>query len=63
MKTYTVTRSVPKKECPWLDRDIEVGEKVYEYLGCTYGCISSGQAVSFEPGKTPFFEIPRNALT
>ena len=39
------------------------GTIVYDYGGYTYGCISSkGEAFTMEDGKTPFFEIPRNAV-
>lgn len=39
------------------------GDTVYAFWGCTYGCISpGGQAVSKEPGKGPFFEVPLDAV-
>jgi hypothetical protein len=60
---YILTRDVPRIECPWLDWDMEKGEHVYAYTGCTYGCVSdNGRAVSKVEGKTPFFELPRDAL-
>lgn len=62
MKTYIVVRDVPKSECHWLERTIRKGEIVHEYDGCTYGCVGAGRAVTFEAGKTPFFELPRDAL-
>ena len=55
-------RRVTKTECHWLDEDLPAGIKVYEYRGCTYGCIGAGIAVTLEPNKTPFFEIPRDAV-
>lgn len=58
-----LNRDVTPKECPWLARTIRAGERVYDYHGCTYGCIASGRAVTFEDGKTPFFELPRDALS
>lgn len=62
MKTYTLIRDVPRSECNWLDRTVRKGETVYEFTGCTYGCIGSGEAVTFEAGENPFFELPANAL-
>ena len=60
----TLTRAVTREECPWLHRDFAEGETVYDYHGPTYGAISpAGRAVSEEPGKTPFLEIPRAALS
>lgn len=39
------------------------GQIVYRYRGCTYGCIPpDGEAVTFEPDITPFFEVPADAL-
>lgn len=61
MRKLITTRKVTKEECPWLDKDIEEGSTVYEYFGCTYGCISSGIAVSAVDGVDPFFEIPHDA--
>lgn len=59
----TLTRDVPKSECPWLDRDMREGEAVYRFSGVTYGCLGpNGIAVSAEPDATPFFEMPRDAL-
>jgi len=58
-----VTRKVTIKECWWLDDNIPAGTIVYRYDGCTYGCCTdNGIACSFEDGKTPFFELPLNAL-
>jgi hypothetical protein len=58
-----LTRDVSRLECPWLDADMVKGQSVWTYEGCTYGCVSSnGRAVSKEEGKTPFFELPRDAL-
>jgi len=62
-KTYVLTRSVKRKECPWLDRNFKKGEKVFAYHGCTYGCISfEGSAFTVKPGETPFFELPNNSV-
>lgn len=57
-----LARAITKTECPWLDADLPEGTVVHRYDGCTYGCIGAGIAVSKEPGKTPFFEIPRDAV-
>lgn len=59
-----LTRRVTRDECPWLDRDFEVGETVYLYSGATYGCIGpAGIACSIDPDMGPFFELPRAALS
>lgn len=59
---FKVIRKVTMEECPWLDRDIEEGEIVEEYDGCTYGCITyKGVAVMIE-GIEGFSELPINAL-
>lgn len=49
---------------PWMrEADaVEAGEIVYVYPGPTYGCIGAGIAVTREPGREPFFEVPRDAL-
>ena len=63
MKQFELTRGVNLDECPWLDREFKKGDKVYEYPGYTYGCISfGGMACTEEWDKTPFFELPDNAL-
>ena len=63
MKKFQLVRDVTTDECPWLDRDFLVGEVVYPYHGNTYGCITfNGVAVTEVPDKTPFLEIPEDAL-
>lgn len=57
-----LTRSVTKAECPWLDEDLPAGLEVHKFSGCTYGCVGAGVAVTRELGKTPFFEVPRDAV-
>lgn len=47
-----LTRDVTPEECPWLNETIKRGTTVSD----------SGKAVTKEDGKTPFFEIPREAL-
>ncbi len=65
---YRIKRIVTKKECHWLDNDIQEGATVYKFDGNTYGCISSsGTAVTFSMVRADnidnsFFEIPRDAL-
>lgn len=64
MQQGMLNRNVTKKECYWLDEDLLKGTVVYEYGGCTYGCISSnGIAVTKKPDKAPFFEVPLDAIT
>lgn len=58
-----LTRNVTKEECPWLDEDVCKGDIVFIYTGPTYGCISSGIAVSSVENETPFFELPTDVLT
>ena len=60
MSTYIVTRNVGRVECPWLERDLVKGEKLFQYwdrkpsstefLWCRFGVLG-------EP-----FEVPENAL-
>ena len=55
-------REVTMEECPWLDRNMEEGELVEEFTGCTYGCITySGTACNIK-GMEGFRELPTNAL-
>lgn len=63
MKQYFTRKRITKKECPWLDKSLPKGLKVYPYYGATYGCVSpSGIAVTLVDDQTPFFEIPRIKL-
>jgi hypothetical protein len=57
-----LVRSVTRDECFWLDEDLPIGMKVHIYRGCTYGCVGDGIAVTLEPGKMPFFEVPCDAI-
>ena len=63
--TYEVVRTLTKDDCPWLDADIPKGTRVTIFHGHTYGVISrSGVAVTMgAAGDTPFFEVPRDALS
>jgi hypothetical protein len=57
-------------EIPWpawhlvpLPAEFKPGRIVWEYLGCTYGCMSGDEvAVSLQPGKAPFYGVPLGAL-
>lgn len=63
MKKFKINRKVTQEECPWLEETFEIDTIVFEYCGCTYGCISpNGVPVTFAPNETPFSEIPKNAL-
>ena len=63
MKVLILTRRVTQEECPWLDRDYELGETVWSYGGAVYGCIGpTGTAVCAKSAELPFFELPNNAL-
>ena len=56
-------RNVTKEECSWLDKTFEKDDEVFQYYGCTYGCISNyGVACSIEKDKEPFFELPLNSV-
>lgn len=63
-RALKITRDIDKNEQPWMGDGevIYAGETVYEFHGCTYGCIGDGIAVSREPGKEPFFEVPQDAV-
>jgi len=56
-----LNRTVTQQECCWLKHDYEQGTKVTEYLDCTYGCIDTGIAITFESEKC-FREIPYDAI-
>ncbi len=56
-----LTRSLTKKEYPWIPKYLKKGTVVYEYIYCVYGDISSrGIAVSLVPNETPFFEVKKS---
>jgi hypothetical protein len=57
-----LTRDVIKEECSWLSDPHFKGDEVFEYHGCTYGCIANGIACSEVDGETPFFELPRDSV-
>ena len=60
-----LVRNVTRQECWWLSADLmEEGKEVYEYAGYTYGCVSSsGIAVSDQPDKNPFYEVPADSVS
>jgi hypothetical protein len=63
MTDFLVSRDVTTDECEWLDETVKQGTVVHKFYGATYGCIGpSGVAVIFSE-KTPFFELPYDALT
>lgn len=66
MKTdkFTITRRLDKQERHWISDPIEAGTTMYDYTGCTYGCVShEGRALTHDPnGGTPFLEIPNDAF-
>ena len=61
---YKLNRNVTIEECDWLKRDMEKGEIVFSFGGCTYGCVSpNGIACTEVKNETPFFELPEDCLT
>lgn len=63
-RPFLVIKTIDKSVQPWMDENevIIKGEVVYSYPYCTYGCIGEGIAVTLFPGKTPFFEVPRDCV-
>lgn len=64
-RTLRVTR--PFHIDDWLDGtlapEFTPGMIVHEYRGATYGCVTpAGVAVTLQPGTTPFYEVPRDAV-
>lgn len=63
-RTLHVTRTVRLDD--WLDGqpapEFTPGMVVHEYKGATYGCVRDGVAVTLEPGVTPFYELPWDAV-
>ena len=63
-RKFILARPVKRSECPWLGRDYDAGEQVFEWSGYTYGCVrSSGVAVSAQYNVHPFFELLAEAIT
>lgn len=63
-KLYVIRLVTPEVDGNWLPHIFLPGDILWEYNGCTYGCIDweKGIAVSESPNKTPFFEFPLDAL-
>lgn len=57
-------RTVTAEECPWVINDLKEGTEVYEFIGPTYGCItSSGVAISLEDSVDAYFyEVPKDSV-
>jgi hypothetical protein len=62
MGKYKLTNDLNKSDFNWLERDYKKGEIVYKYFSATYGCISSGIAVTEVENEHPFFEIPQGSF-
>ncbi len=58
---YRVLRDIPESE-NYSGRDVKKNEILYKYFGHTYGCIGNGIALCENPGETPFFEFPLDAV-
>ncbi len=65
-RMYEVTRDVPAgEEGNYGPRSFSKGERLYKYVGATYGCIDydEGLPVSeYGSSQTPFFQFPADAL-
>lgn len=64
-KVFRVVRAVTLPD--WLDGEpvpeFTPGMVVHEYKGVLYGSLMPGEiAVTFEPGLTPFYGIPADAV-
>lgn len=58
-----INRKLSAKEYVWLKKTLKKGKVVYLYTGQTFGCVSDdGVAITRKPDKTPFFEVPRDAV-
>ncbi len=63
MNKYRVIKYISKKGHHWLKFPLKVGQILYEYGDCTYGCVSfMGIAVTKLPNKIPFFEVPASHI-
>lgn len=57
------TQDLTVEECSWLPHDFKEGDRVFQFLGTTYGCVTqTGIACSLD-GGIPFFEVPLNVLS
>jgi hypothetical protein len=63
-KPYVIVEAIPADY--WFLSDgpaLPEGTVVYEYTGHTYGSVREPNiAVSLEPGKTPFYGVPRDRV-
>ena len=60
-----LTRDISSKECHWLEREFQQGQRFRVFSGHTYGTISkAGVAVQDAASERdgPFFELPADAL-
>lgn len=63
-RTLVTTRDITTQECPWLGGDIPAGTVLFEFVGCTYGCVSNeGVAIKLQDNNhEPFYEVPLDAV-
>lgn len=63
-KVLELTRDVTKAECSWLNHDFVEGDRVFKFVGPTFGCISyDGIACAADSNdEGPFFELPADAV-
>ena len=48
----------------YTSKDLNIGDVVYSFSGCTYGCISpEGTAISFVKNENPFYEVREEWIT
>jgi hypothetical protein len=68
---FQLIRDVTVKECPWLPRDFNKGEEVFDATIYTlgsenslynYGVGPQGISCSEKEGISPFFELPLDSL-
>lgn len=58
-----VKKDLSPDEYDWLTHTIPKGTMVYRFYGQTFGSISDdGVAMSLEPDKNPFFEVPKDLI-
>lgn len=59
-----LNRDVTRDECHWLPTTMIKGTHVYDFVGCTYGCIRpSGIPIRFaDTDDAPFLEVPADSV-